>query len=174
MREFQRTFVTWVEAEHRERPKTCDVYKVNCSRLLDFQELADAKLEKIDAALVSRYKDWRLTYKGATGKVVGKTTCNRYLTTLRKALFYACETAKLISAVPPIRLFPKSATCDREREFVFTNEEFERWLAACPEPLRSASILARNCGICRGELIALQKDCVLLLEKADADNLWES
>lgn len=172
LREFQRTFVTWVEAEHRERPKTCDFYKVNYSRLLDFPELADAKLDKIDAALVSRYKDWRLTHKGATGKVVGKTTCNRYLTTLRKTLFYACETVQLISAVPPIRLYPKSATCEREREFVFSDKEFQKWLAACPEPLRSASILARNCGICRGELIALQKDCVALLENADVDNLW--
>lgn len=79
---------------------------------------------------------------------------------------------QLISAVPPIRLYPKSDTCEREREFVFSDNEFQKWLAACPEPLRAASILARNCGICRGKLIALQKDCVSLLEKGDVDGLW--
>jgi integrase len=79
---------------------------------------------------------------------------------------------KLIPSVPTIPLHPKSDDgCEREREYVFTDDAYQAWIAGCPEPLRSASILARNCGICRGELIALQADCVQLLAKADADGL---
>jgi integrase len=90
-----------------------------------------------------------------------------------KALYHAHDPLKLIPSVPTIPLYPKSEDgCERERDYVFTDDAYRAWLLACPEPLRSASILARNCGICRGELLALQTDCVHLLTKADADGLW--
>jgi integrase len=58
------------------------------------------------------------------------------------------------------------------REYVFFPEDYEHWLNSSPEPLKSASILARNCGICRGEMLALQKDCVALLEIPDKDGFF--
>jgi hypothetical protein len=66
------------------------------------------------------------------GKVVGRTTINRYLATLRKALYYAVDPLKLIPSVPGIRLFPKSATCERTREFVFSPEDYQAWIANLP------------------------------------------
>jgi integrase len=102
---------------------------------------------------------------------VGKTTINRYLATLRKALHYASNTLELIQKVPKIKLFPKSGNCERQREFIFDDDEYRRWLVEAPEELRDASILARNCGICEGELLALQRDCVKLSSASNGD-LW--
>jgi len=41
------------------------------------------------------------------------------------------------------------------------------WIQEAPEPLRSSSIMARNCGMSRNELIALQRDCVSLADQPD-------
>ena len=58
------------------------------------------------------------------------------------------------------------------REYVFSDSDYKHWLSRAPEPLSSASVLARRSGICRGEMIALQKDSVTLHEKADGDGFW--
>lgn len=173
LKEFEPVFLKWLTKVHRDRPNTREFYTISFSRLLDYPELANAKLTAIDAAMVERFKDWRITYRPESGKVVGRTTINRYLATLRKALYHALDPLKLVPSVPTIPLFPKSDDgCERAREYVFTDDAYQAWIAKCPEPLRSASILARNCGICRGELIALQTDCVHLLGEPDADGMW--
>jgi integrase len=173
LKEFEPIFLKWLGKVHRDHPSTREFYTISFSRLLDYPELANAKLTSVDAAMVERFKDWRVTYRPEKGKVVGRTTINRYLATLRKALYHAHDPLKLIPAVPTIPLYPKSDDgCERERDYVFTDDAYKAWLAACPEPLRSASILARNCGICRGELLALQTDCLHLLDKADEDGMW--
>ncbi len=169
--QFEKTFLTWVAQTHEDQPTTVEFYRVCFSRLLTFPDLADCPLIKIDAALVERFKQHMLLWKPDKGKAVGKTTINRYLATLRKAMHHACDTLGLIPKVPKIKLFPKSKSCERQREFIFTDDEYQRWLDESPEELRDASILARNCGICEGELLALQRDCVKLLEEPNGD-LW--
>ena len=70
--------------------------------------------------------------------------------------------------MPVIELYPNEHRC----EFVYTDSVYEAWLAAAREPLRSASVLAHDGGICRGEILALQRDCVNLLDKADSRGFW--
>jgi hypothetical protein len=42
--------------------------------------------------------------------------------------------------------------------WVCSTADYQAWLAAARQPLRRASILAHDAGICRGELLALQWD----------------
>src|SRR5262249_15704832 len=110
---------------------------------------AKAKLSEIDEPLIERFK--------LSARDTSKTTVNRYLATLRKALRYASRKLKLIDKTPLIELYrrDKDNTVEREREYVYSTADYQAWLAAAREPLRSASMLAHDAGICRGELLAL-------------------
>jgi Phage integrase family len=102
------------------------------------------------------------------GKTTGKARVNRFLQTLKKALRFTRDILKLIDKVPVIKKLPG----ERNRDYVFTDEEFKQWLDLCPEPLRSASVVARWTGMSRNELIALQKDAVSILDVPDSDGLY--
>ena len=79
-----------------------------------------------------------------------------------------------VAEPPVIELYKhdKDNTVERECEYVYSAADYQAWLAAAREPLRSASILAHDGGICRGELLAVQWDCVKLNKAADENGFW--
>ncbi len=167
VRAFQATFEKWIDQD-LEDEGTREFYKACYRRFLECSHLADLHLDEIDERKIEQFKTWALSLES----VKSKTTVNRYLATLSKALRYAADKLKLIDRVPKIHKFPKSKTCERERDFIFSDEQYQSWIQAAPEPLSSASVVARHCGMSRNELIALQKDCIHLKDHADAHGFF--
>lgn len=156
--EFKGTFMAWVRSV-RENPKTIQFYQTCYTRLCSM--IGNVPLNEIDEPKIEMLK-LRLL------EDLTRTTVNRHLATLRKALRYAALDLLKFDRVPRIRLYADEAG----REYTFSDDDYRRWLEIAPEALRSASILARECGICRGELLALRKDKVVLHDYADNDGLW--
>jgi len=61
---------------------------------------------------------------------------------------------------------------ERQVEYVFDEATYQLWISNAEEPLRSASILARNSGITRVEMLNLEKDCVVIRKEPDEDGNW--
>ena len=162
LREFRRTFNEWVK---NDRPKSFLFYSGIYDILLECTAIKDLPLNKIQEPEGETLKFWAL-------QRVSKTTVNRYIATLRKALRYACNTLHLIDKAPVIKQFPADEDVERQVTYVFTASEYESWLSVAEEPLRSCSVLARHCGICRGEMLALEKDCLHLKARPDDSGIW--
>ena len=165
--QFQKKFEKWLD-QHLDDERTKDFYKTCYARLVECPHLANFRLDQIDEARIEKFKTWALSLDA----VKSRTTVNRYLATLSKALHYAADKLKLIERVPKIHKYPKSKSCERERDFVFTAEQYSNWVIKAPEPLRSSSVIAYECGMSRNELLALQKDCVHLSDQPDARGLY--
>src|SRR6266481_1666488 len=126
-----------------------------------FQEFQAQFDDWIDEAVIERFKFWAL-------RKVGRTTVNRYLATLRKVLRYAWRKLKIIDKAPVIEQYQN----ERQVEYVFDAATYQLWLDNAEEPLRSASVLARNSGITRVEMLNLEKDCVIIRRDPDEDGNW--
>jgi integrase len=159
---FKTTFMPWVR-NTKKNERTQAFYETCYDRLCDYKEFAHAKLDVIDEPMIERFK---------LAQTVGKTSVNRYLATLRKALRYAWRKQKLIGKMPLIELYKREDGAERECEYVYTSADYKAWLAAAREPLRSASVLAHDGGICRGELLALERDNIDLRDRPDRQGFW--
>ena len=158
-REFRSTFLEWVNIE-LDNERSRKFYTVCFDSLLQHENLASTPLDHIDERVVDGLKKWARTQLNRDGEPVSKAWVNRQLQTLKKALRYARDILKLIEKVPVIKMLPG----EKNRDYIFTDDDFKRWLGFCPEPLRSASVLARWSGISRTEIVALQKDSVEVLD----------
>src|SRR6266436_1587743 len=124
--EFQAQFDAWIDAQHAGKPGTIKFYKSNYQKLLEFEPMRDLALDRIDEAVIERFKFWAL-------RKVGRTTVNRYLATLRKGLRYAWRKLKIIDKAPVIEQYQN----ERQVEYVFDESTYQRWIDKAEEPLRS-------------------------------------
>lgn len=159
--EFQTPFDAWIDTQHAGKPGTIKFHKSNYQKLLEFEPMRELPLDRIDEAVIERFKFWAL-------RKVGRTTVNRYLATLRKGLRYAWRKLKVIDKAPVIEQYQN----ERQVEYVFDDATYQLWISNAEEPLRSASILARNMDITRVEMLNLEIDCVVFDAEPDEDGNW--
>jgi integrase len=142
--DFSARFASEIAVQCAAKPRTVQFYAQQMSALLAFQPLAEARLNTIDAPLLSEFIAYRCN-------LVKRSSVNRALATLRRALRMAQEW-RLLDRVPRIRLLPGEHT----REFVLSHELESVYLAACPQPLHHVALLILDTGLRLGEALALQ------------------
>jgi hypothetical protein len=99
---FAPDFRAEIEVRSAEKPRTISFYKEKLARLLEYQPLASARLDKIDEALIAGYVKMRratIIGKGKNKRYVSPASVNRELATLRRLLRLANKW-KLILSVP--------------------------------------------------------------------------
>jgi len=129
----------------KTRPKAAQFYKGRLDQALRFAPLANARLDRIDPALIEKF----VQHRHGAGKSVA--TINRDLATLRRALRLAQEW-KIINRVPRVRLLPG----EKVREFVLRRDAEAAYLVACPQPLKDVATLILDTGLRLGEVLALE------------------
>jgi len=60
LRAFREDFITAVQAEKQDKPKTVQFYTYAFDSLLKYEPLAEARLDRIDERLVQRFTVWAL------------------------------------------------------------------------------------------------------------------
>jgi integrase len=127
-------FLMWAQANKRDG--TYIRYKSCVNRLMNF--FGDRKLGEIHPFLIEKYKQRRLS-EGA------KVAVNRELSRLR-TIYNLCITWRKYEGENPARRF-QMAPESRGRVRFLSNEEEQRLLSVCSEPLRSVVVLAIHTGV---------------------------
>ena len=164
LKDFAPKFRAAIETRSADKPETVKFYKSKLDRLLEFEPLASAPLDRIDEALIERYVQHRskqyvrqqgrkVTPAKANNrrKQIAPATVNRELATLRRLLYLAYEW-KVINRVPRTRMLPG----ERNREFVLSQDDEKDYLDFAPQPLKDVALLVLDTGLRVGEAVALE------------------
>ncbi len=144
LKDYAQQFIDSVQVHCKEKPKTIEFYAQQLRRLLEFEPLANAPLDKIDEGLIEAFVQYRI-------RKVSPASVNRALATLRKLLRLARKW-KHLDSVPEVTQLPG----ERIREFVLSYKDEQRYLVAAPQPLRDVAMLILDTGFRLGEALNLQ------------------
>jgi integrase len=148
---FSERFKQYIEVRSADKPATIEFYKSKLGRLLEFEALANAKLDSIDEGLIEKYVQMRRKKKLSPASV------NRELATLRRMLNLARQW-KLIVSLPEIKMLPG----ERVREFVLSYDQEQNYLDFAPQPLRDVALLILDTGLRIGEAVNLEWSDIVL------------
>jgi integrase len=163
LKEFSQRFIDYVQTRSAEKPATIRFYAEKLARILEYEPLAEARLDVIDESLIERFVQWRSQQASRAGsnrkkkttanrgRPISAATVNRSLATLRKLLRLAHEW-RLINRVPRIRLLPG----EHNREFILNYEQEDLYLEMARQPLKDVAMLILDAGLRIGEVLALQ------------------
>lgn len=144
LREFTTRFLEYARLHVKE--SSLEFYAGAVARLLNFADLANAQISKINPEIVARFAGNRR----AAG--VGVSSINGDLRTLRRLLKLAFEW-EVIPRAPVVHALPGERTRDR----VITFEEEQKYLACAGPNQRALTILAVDTGMRpRSELFRLE------------------
>lgn len=144
LKHFADRFQREIEVRCAEKPSTVAFYKEKLERLLEYPRLANARLDRIDEALIEDYVQHRR-------KDVAPATVNRQLATLRRALRLAHKW-RVIDRLPRIELLQG----ERNREFVLSPAQERLYLDLAAQPLRDLAVLLLDTAMRVGEALLLQ------------------
>lgn len=113
--DFAPRFESAIQTLCAEKPATVSFYQEKLRRLLADRQLAGARLNAIDEAVIDGYKQRRTRQASRYGRPLSPASVNRELATLRRLLRLAQEW-KVLDRVPRIRLLRG----ERNREFVLS------------------------------------------------------
>lgn len=156
LREFQAGFLEHLKARGYTAT-TLRSYQQSLAALLKYPRLADAPISDISEGTLAEFKHSTLARDQ-----VSKATINRYLSVLRIVLNHAHK-QRLITFVPHFDRFKRES----REPYIFSDADYRKWLDCSREPLKSMSVLARGTGMRVGEMLALQKNSVHLLDDPD-------
>jgi len=144
LRDFAQRFIDSIQVRSADKPKTIEFYAQQLARLLEHQDLANARISDIDEALIEDFVRHR-------SQQVSPASVNRALATLRRLLRLAQEW-HVIDRVPRIRMLQG----EYNREFVLTHDQEAAYIEAAPQPLRDVAVLILDTGLRVGEALALK------------------
>lgn len=163
LKEFSQRFIDAIQVRCAPKPKTVEFYAQQLTRLLEFEPLANARLDRIDESLIESFVQHRCQQTSRAGanrkrrpastlaKTVSPASVNRALATLRRLLRLAQEW-RVIDRVPRVRLLPG----ERNREFILSHAQERLYLETAPQSLRDFAMLDVDTGLRVGEALALE------------------
>ena len=154
LKDFAPRFREAIAIRSADKPETVRFYNSKLDRLLKYEPLASAKIDRIDEGLIERYVRARrntIIGKGESKRNLSPASVNRELATLRRMLYLAKEW-KLIATVPNFKLLAG----ERSREFVLSQQQERDYLDFAPQPLKDAALLILDTGLRIGEAVALE------------------
>jgi integrase len=141
-------FVPFVETKHAAKPATAEYYADSANMVCKCDWASDP-LDKIS--------DQHAQHFAAKYAPLSASRINCGLRSLRRALNLAFEWGKLER---PVKI--TLAKGERQRDTVLSNQDWQRYIAECPQPWRDAAIIIRGTGMRPGEAFALRWENIYL------------
>jgi len=146
LKDFSQRFLDNAAIGRRQAPResTLAFYAHRLNKILEYEPLATARLDKITPESLERYIKQRIPR-------VSPACINRDLATIRRLLHVAWELS-LIDRIPKITLLQG----EKERDFVLSVDRERIYMEFAPQPLKDVASIMLASGLRVGEAVSLE------------------